>query len=295
MHLLSKVSDAIKFLLGLCVCSFHKPFNFPWRSLHAGEKMLHGYSQQKYWLFKSVTIFTWNKCSNACKLGDFFVVAFFWENRVLVLLYKYDIWLFLTLFSFWRTIEKGKKKFLIAWELQRKLPSYAENIKQGSSYRPDSSNGAVCRSHCRWGRAFCPWGDADKCPVFLTLHFLLLHRSHSLPLPPSVFTLFTAFPRMFYLRLQDEMGALWAIPQYAERAVVRCRPCTTSLGKQRVKDSLQSSQSHQTWATLCDISQKRRRIHRALTLVPLASSLFASAPCAAQYFTPGPVRRHGDD
>lgn len=64
-----------------CVCSFHKPLNFPLRFLH---------------FYYSTTTTT--------------------------------------------------KTIFTLWELQRKLSSYAENIKQGSSDWPDSSTGAVQKS-----------------------------------------------------------------------------------------------------------------------------------------------------
>lgn len=56
--------------------------------------------------------------------------SFFRENRVLVLLYKY-IWLFLTVFSFWRTIEKGKKKVFNCMRVTKKAAQLCWKYKAG--------------------------------------------------------------------------------------------------------------------------------------------------------------------
>lgn len=165
-------------------------------------------------------------------------------------------------------------------------------MMQGSSNRLDSWKGAVCRRHCRWGRAFYPRGDADKCPVFLTLHFLPLHRSRSLPLPPPCLHYLLLFHGCFIYH----RGMKW------ERSEPSHNAQREGSGEMRavLKFSGQTALK-----TPCDAPQViKHRLHyvtspssgsggggSSAALAPLASSLFASAPGAAECLAPASMSR----
>lgn len=150
--------------------------------------------------------------------------------------------------------------------------------------------GTLRRSHCRWGRAFCPWGDADKCPVFLTLHFLPLHRSHCFPRPPLCLHYLLLFHRCFIYH----HGMKWECFEPSHRTQ---REQWWDAGQVQLlwanRVLKTACGAHPTRATSCDISQKRRRIRRELTLAP--PHYLPRLPARPHTFTLGAVTRHGDD